>query len=96
LRPYGCTVTTLCPGVTITGFQERAGFTSDLAIMRLGGASAASVAQSGYTGLMAGRRTVIPGLANKLLCFFAPRLPTALMLPMVASMQKAKTGKLQS
>ncbi|HEY5226446.1 MAG TPA: SDR family oxidoreductase [Methylovirgula sp.] len=92
LRPFGCTVTTLCPGVTITGFQERAGFTSDLAIMRFGGASAASVAESGYAGLMAGRRIVIPGFANKLLCFFAPRLPAALILPMVASMQKAKAG----
>jgi len=32
MKPYGCTVTTLCPGVTITGFQQRAGFTSDLVV----------------------------------------------------------------
>lgn len=93
LRPYGCTVTTLCPGVTVTGFQERAGFTSDVGIMRFGGASAASVAESGYAGLMAGRRVVIPGFTNKLLCFLAPRLPKSALLPAVASMQKAKGAR---
>jgi short-subunit dehydrogenase len=93
LRPYGCTVTTLCPGVTFTGFQQRAGFTSDVGIMRFGGASAASVAESGYAGLMAGRRVVIPRFTNKLLCFLAPRLPRFVLLPAVASMQKTKGAR---
>jgi uncharacterized protein len=93
LRPYGCVVTTLCPGVTITDFQARAGFPADIGIMRFGGASSASVAQSGYGGLMAGRRVVIPGLGNKLLCFFAPLMPKAILLPVIAFMQKGKAGK---
>lgn len=93
LRPHGVVVTTLCPGVTLTGFQARAGFSADIAIMRLGGASSVSVAASGYTGLMAGRRVVIPGLGNKLLCFFPRLLPTAILLPVVAFMQKGKAGK---
>ncbi len=88
LRSNGVAVTTLCPGVTLTGFQARAGFTPDLGIMRFGGATSASVALEGYAGLMAGQRIVIPGLGNKLLCFFAPLLPRAILLPVVARMQK--------
>lgn len=93
LRPFGAVVTTLCPGVTLTGFQARAGFTADVGIMRFGAATSASVAASGYAGLMAGRRVVIPGLGNKLLCHIAPLIPRAILLPMVASMQKRKAGK---
>ena len=93
LRPFGAVVTTLCPGVTLTGFQARAGFTVDVGIMRFGAATSASVAASGYAGLMAGRRVVIPGLGNKLLCHIAPLIPRAILLPMVASMQKRKAGK---
>ena len=93
LRGFGVGVTTLCPGVTLTGFQARAGFTSDIAIMRFGAATSASVAASGYAGLIAGRRTVIPGFSNKLLCRIVPLLPRAILLPMIASMQKRKTGK---
>lgn len=91
LRSAGVTVTTLCPGVTYTGFQDRAGFTPGLGIMALGGASSQSVAAAGYAGLMAGRRTIIPGLANKLLCRMAPLLPRAILLPMIAAMQRRKS-----
>jgi uncharacterized protein len=91
LRPAGVTVTTLCPGVTFTNFQERAGFSEGLLLMKLGGATSMSVAEAGYEGLMAGRRTVIPGLANKLLCWMAPLLPRAILLPMIAAMQKGKS-----
>lgn len=90
LRPSGVTVTTLCPGVTLTSFQARAGFPEGLGIMALGGATSMSVAEAGYAGLMAGRRTVIPGLANKLLCWTAPLLPRAILLPTIAAMQGGK------
>ncbi len=93
LRADGVAVTTLCPGVTYTGFQARAGFSADIGIMRFGGATSVSVAESGYAGLMAGRRIVIPGLGNKLLCHVAPLIPAAILLPLVASMQKRKAGK---
>jgi hypothetical protein len=91
LAGAGVTVTTLCPGVTLTGFQTRAGLSADLGIMKFGGASAASVAAAGYAGLMAGRRTIIPGFANKFLCFFAPLIPSAMLLPVIAAMQKSKS-----
>jgi short-subunit dehydrogenase len=94
LRSDDVVVTTLCPGVTLTGFQARAGFPADVGIMRFGAATSASVAASGYAGLMAGRRLVIPGLGNKLLCYIAPLIPSAILLPLVASMQKRRSAKL--
>ncbi len=94
LRGDDVVVTTLCPGVTLTGFQARAGFPTDVGIMRFGAATSASVAASGYAGLMAGRRLVIPGLGNKLLCYIAPLIPSAILLPLVASMQKRRSTKL--
>ncbi len=93
LRPHGVVVTTLCPGVTLTGFQARARFPADVGIMRFGGARSASVAASGYAGLMAGRRIVIPGLGNKLLCRIAPLIPRAMLLPVVASLQQRRVRK---
>ena len=81
------TVTALCPGATATGFAARAGFSADMAVGRVKGASALSVAEAGYAGLMAGRRVVVPGFANKLLVFGASLAPRAWLLPAVARMQ---------
>ena len=80
-------VTALCPGATATGFAARAGFSPDMAVGRVVGASAMSVAEAGYAGLMAGRRVVVPGFANKLLVFGASLAPRAWLLPAVARMQ---------
>jgi short-subunit dehydrogenase len=61
----GVSVTALAPGVTETGFQQRAG-ASEILLTRLGGMSAADVAAAGYRGMLAGRALVVPGLVNKL------------------------------
>ena len=63
----GVTVTALCPGPTVTEFQNAAGvsrtrlFTGPLVL------DARSVARAGYEGMRRGRRVVVPGLGNKLL-----------------------------
>jgi uncharacterized protein len=67
LAGTGVTVTTLCPGPTLTEFQKRAGiegtalFTGPLVM------DARSAARAGYEGLRRGRRLVIPGVGNKVL-----------------------------
>ena len=60
LAPRGVRVTALCPGPVPSEFQARAGFLPgvDSAILNV---SPADVAQQGYRGLMANKRTVMPG-----------------------------------
>lgn len=79
----GVTVTTLAPGVTETGFQERAG-TQHIPLSKLGGMSAAQVAAAGYRGMMAGRQLVVPGAVNKL-GVQAVRLGPRWLVPRVVS-----------
>jgi short-subunit dehydrogenase len=90
LKGTGVTVTVLHPGLTATGFQARAGFGKVATLSRLKGASALSVAEAGYGALMAGRRAIVPGLANKLGTLILPLVPDALLLPIVAMAQRAR------
>lgn len=74
LRGTGVTATVLSPGVTATGFLERA------AMEKWGPAqgplpTAAAVAQVGYRALQQGRLNVVPGLQNKLLALSISLVP---------------------
>ncbi|WP_026595471.1 SDR family NAD(P)-dependent oxidoreductase [Methyloferula stellata] len=90
LRRDGVTVTLLCPGVTLTGFQARAKMEVAPNIARFAGASAMEVAEAGYAGLVAKRRVVVPGVINRIFTIIMPLLPDALILPVVAHMQGQK------
>ncbi len=68
VRNAGVTVTVLCPGATRTEFHERAGIELEARpFQRLWVADAASVARAGYSGMLRGKRLVIPGLINKVM-----------------------------
>lgn len=82
LRGTGVTVTALLPGPTRTEFQVRAG-TAGTGLMRLGMASARSVAEAGYRGMEAGRAVVIPGFVNNLLALSVRLSPRWLVRRMV-------------
>jgi uncharacterized protein len=68
-------VTALCPGVTLTGFQETARV-KRMRLVRGPAMSADQVARIGYKALMRGQAVVVPGFANQVLAFavrFTPR-----------------------
>ncbi len=79
LRSTGVTVTALCPGVTITGFQARSGV-GDARMVAMGSMTAEQVALAGYKALMRGQPVVIPGFWNSLMIFATRLAPRSLMV----------------
>jgi short-subunit dehydrogenase len=82
-------VTVLCPGPVPTEFGARAGISASMApaILTL---SAERVAEAGYRGLMQGRRTVVPGLSNKLIVLLLRLIPRSLVLTLVDARQRRR------
>jgi len=89
LAPHGVRVTALCPGPVPSEFQSRAGFLPgvDSAILNV---TPADVALLGYRGLMANKRTVIPGLGVKIVPFLLRLFPRGFILAAVARLQLRK------
>ncbi|HET8538807.1 MAG TPA: SDR family oxidoreductase [Anaeromyxobacter sp.] len=80
LRGTGVTVTALCPGATESEFASRAGNAGSRLFRRGVVMDARSVARAGVEGMLAGKRIVVPGLANRLIAGssgLAPRAVTA-------------------
>lgn len=68
LRGSNVTLTTVCPGPTTTGFQDRAG-AHDMPMLKspmIKVMSADEVAQIGYDAFLKGKSVVIPGIFNLL------------------------------
>jgi uncharacterized protein len=91
LRPQGVTVSALCPGYTVTGFQARAGIGPSMGLTRLPNATAMEVAEAGYAGLMSGRREVVPGFFNKVSVMLLPFLSKGIVLEVTARLQQNRT-----
>lgn len=89
LAPRGVRVTALCPGPVPTEFQERAGIVPgfDSRVLNL---SAATVAQAGYRGLMAGKRLVLPGVGMKVIPFMLRFVPRAWVVALVGRVQSSR------
>jgi short-subunit dehydrogenase len=86
LRGAGVSVSTLCPGVTATGFHARAGLSASL-LRGMPSMTAAAVAEAGYAGLMAGRRLIVPGVFNRVTVALVGLMPKALLLPLMDRLQ---------
>jgi uncharacterized protein len=87
LSGTGVSVTTLCPGVTRTGFQAR-GSMEDSRLVQGRMADPASVALAGYRALMARKGVVVPGLGNKLLPLAVRLAPRSVITRMVRRAQE--------
>ena len=72
-------VTCVCPGGTLTEFLDHAG-QKLTASGRLGMMTADAVVRIGIRGMLAGRRLVIPGVFNQLVCFLPRLIPRRLAL----------------
>lgn len=89
----GATVTVLCPGATRTAFWAAAGMDASARLFRRPWvADAASVARAGYEGLRAGKRLVIPGLANKIMIQSARVAPRVLLAKIARRLQEPVGG----
>lgn len=74
LAGTGVTVTTLCPGSTLTEFHKRAGL-ERTRLFNTAPMQPAPVAATAYRALMAGKRLVVPGLRNRLIATMPKLLP---------------------
>ena len=88
LKSDGITVTTLCPGVSDTGFASAARMKLSPALKALM-MKPAPVVRSGIRALRAGRMSVVPGFLNKFLVAFTWATPRRLHQ---AAMSRAMNG----
>jgi len=88
LQGTGVSVTALCPGPVLTGFQARTGLQKSKLLQRLKPMDARTVAEAGYKGLMKGKPVVIPGLMNKIVAQSVRFSPRALVTKIVRKMQE--------
>ena len=95
LKPRGIRVAVLCPGPVPTEFGERAGLRKGMAPNILT-QSADYIAEAGYRGLMAGHRTVVPGIINKLVTLLIRITPRRLVLKVVNARQSRRRPALET
>jgi uncharacterized protein len=89
LNGSGVTASCLFPGVTDTEWQAVAGIGGSQ-LGRLQGMSAEAVARIAYDGLMAGRRTIIPGLHNKASALAVKIAPRRLLTYIIGRLQSQR------
>ncbi|MDQ2971035.1 MAG: SDR family oxidoreductase [Acidobacteriota bacterium] len=93
LAGTGVTVTALCPGPTATEFQRKAGLESSRLFAGPLVMDAASVARAGYSGMMRGKRLVIPGFANKAMVQALRVSPRRLVIAIARRLQESRAGQ---
>lgn len=80
LKPYGVTISSLCPGATLTGFQKKSGREDTKLAMK-----PEFVAIKAYEGLLKNKRVIIPGLRNKLMV----KIPRSMGTQLIKKYQKS-------
>ncbi|HEY2635995.1 MAG TPA: SDR family NAD(P)-dependent oxidoreductase, partial [Solirubrobacteraceae bacterium] len=83
LHGTGVSCTALCPGPTRTEFTDVAGMQGFEGTPSFVWQTASDVARDGIAGMLAGRRTVVPGLANKASANAGRYTPRSVLLPIM-------------
>ena len=89
LSGTGVSVTSLCPGFTKTEFEQRAG--AEDAAAKLPGFTwmeSDDVARQAVEGMLAGKRTVVPGVLNKAVSTSGRYVPRTVLLPLVKTVSR--------
>ncbi|HLN27814.1 MAG TPA: SDR family oxidoreductase [Gemmataceae bacterium] len=86
LEGSGVTVSALCPGPTVSEFQKRAQL-EGVRLVKGAMMDAATVAESGYRGMIQNKRLVIPGWKNRLLAFSVRFIPRSIVLRVARKLQ---------
>ena len=86
----GATVTALCPGVTPTEFQARAGIRARMPLTSPLVVATHEVARAGWDGMKRGRRIVIPGFANRVLVQAERLTPRRLVTAITRKLQESR------
>lgn len=89
MKRYGITVTTLCPGMTDTGFADSARMhvSAELKLLMM---KPAPVVRAGVRALNAGRKSLVPGIPNKAMAMFIWATPRWLHQTVFAKVMKPK------
>jgi hypothetical protein len=90
LQGTGVTVTAFCPGPTVTGFGQRAGFTNKKILGGVISMNASIVALDGYKGLMKGKPLVVSGWKNWLGTQLVRLVPRTLPGKLVKGVQQKR------
>jgi len=94
LKGTGVTVTTLCPGMTKTGFAKANG--NDDPDIKMNIASPYDVAKYGYDMMEKGNPVAVPGLINKLSALLPRLLPRKTVAKLVGNIQRKNHTKRMS
>jgi short-subunit dehydrogenase len=86
LSGTGVSSSVLCPGVTYTGFQKRAGHEKANVFMRLTGMGSGRVARIAVRGMLRGKAIIVPGFMNKVSAFMTRLIPRPAVATMAASL----------
>jgi uncharacterized protein len=98
MRPHGVTITAICPGPVQTEFLKRAtgGNDNPKSLKFMQPITAEKAALAGWRGFKAGKRVVFPSLFNRISTWSMLITPKAILLPMIAKVQKAREPSSQA
>lgn len=93
LKASGVTVTALCPGPTLSGFQEAANITQSRLVKGRKLPTSKEVAEYGFKALMKGKRIAIHGKMNFILANSIRFFPRKIVTEIVHYIQKERDKK---